>query len=459
MKRILVCVIFVVVAVLSLPSCATKKPVPALKNKENGADIEAVRYLSAELSTFHDHFISCIDDTAMKIAGRSTTRRERTAVARWRLLLVSMLKGISSSEDPQACLIDTWAFCARVRQYMVLGDGSSLFADNQQLATDTVIQLENRIVLLAKEQFSENEFKSVSLSVQTYIKENPLTQDYSSRSVVPFSRVSAGNAAMSILRAPLAGLKSLGGITNTPRDVHRLTSTAQQFADVVEELPASARWQTQLLLAELRDAEAVDSALQSFELLSSSVHDMRVAMKELPGLIRVETVALMNEVEARQTELRKTIDRVQALLDASDASLSRVESIADTAPQWTQNVNAIRDLVADIRSLACEEQKDRLHSRPFDVTEYTEAASRIAEGAGKVQAVLAELDRMLYSPDFDRRLESVQKETTTAIDSTSGRLSALTDQVTWRVVTIIAVFFTFLAAYRLVVSRWLQTHS
>jgi hypothetical protein len=91
--------------------------------------------------------------------------------------------------------------------------------------------------------------------------------------------------------------------------------------------------------------------------------------------------------------------------------------------------------------------------RPFDITEYTAAATQLGNAIREMNALLGMVRTPETAKQMQEHLQTVDRTAAERITRTRDELEALVDRLLWRAVALIAAFFVLLSAYRLLVVR------
>jgi hypothetical protein len=202
----------------------------------------------------------------------------------------------------------------------------------------------------------------------------------------------------------MAQFKWLGGVDEGAQAIKGFTVVAGRLTDVVEGFAADARLQTQLLLLETEDLETVKKTAASLERISKSSERLAATAEKLPAELRRELTAALDEVDAKQPELRKTLSETRALVDRLEPT---GKSVADAGEAWRGTAKAIEEMVASFRTSgstapqgsprsvgaigASETSRPEKESPPYDINDYRRAAEAIRQTAKEMQTLVTDL--------------------------------------------------------------------
>ncbi len=443
-----------VVVLFNFAGCEKAAESPVVVTQRSGVDYESTYALADALDSFQDSFIASIEDAASRITQAATSRPQRLAAARWRLDMVSQCKKAIDDPNPRKALVNTWALCVQMKMFLESEQGKTVFGDFQNIARDTADHLHNRIRDVAGRFLSPESMTAISSSVQEYASKNPISGKTLNQFYASLGTSVTDSVVLNILKAPLAPLQTFGKINRGSDSLRDMVTVSERFSDIIEDFPASTRWQLQLLLSTLRDTEAVDSVLTSLETLAESSRRLSQATENLPAELSEQAVTLIQQLDESQGGLQKTLVTAQVTLEAADHTLVRVERISESAEKWTAAVKQVEQLLNEINRMMNRPGSENENDRPFDVREYTEAAAEIGKGAESIRNMLADLENVAGSSALDDRIRNLEKGTQNTLDATTLRLEKLTGKFLWSLVVVVFLVFILALIYRRLTIRW-----
>ena len=88
----------------------------------------------SQIDEFVDYFQATVEQAAMDLERKSSTREHRRETALWRVKSVSQCREAADQNDPWEALVDVWTLCRRMLDYFETGTGKTKFGENQGLA-------------------------------------------------------------------------------------------------------------------------------------------------------------------------------------------------------------------------------------------------------------------------------------------------------------------------------------
>jgi len=418
--------------------------------------VEAADKLQSALSQFNDFFQSTVRQAADEIEQSAATRQQRKAALLWKTTLPDECRNTAFAASPAAGLVDTWTLCVRMLNYFETGDGKEVFGRSQPKAIDAARKCEERIAQIASSVVPESRLPSMRADIDQYARQSPMTGLFAKQSVAPLSSDAAGAKVLDFLVGiPLAPIRAVGSIQQSGQSLSDLKNTAERFTDVVEDLPASARWQLQLLGISLEESPRFSDIMDDLKTFTSSTQRLVTVADEMPGKLRREGDGLLKSIEAGQPALRATLvearETTAALNDAlrrADEVATRIErTVADgkaAAGAWESTARAVSVTVNDIAAIpskwnGADDRRPASSepSRPFDINDYTRSADAIERAAIQTKAVLDEVQRLSLSQPLMEQFSTMD-----------GNVRAAIDHVAWRATQLVMLIFALVVVYR-----------
>ena len=174
----------------------------------------------------------------------------------------------------------------------------------------------------------------------------------------------------------------------------------------------------------------VQSLLASASKLSDGSSRLADSAEKLPEQLRKQALILIEEIDAKQTNLQVTLDKAEKTAATVERTVGRVDEAANSLERTAKSINQAAiswESAAEATDATIEEFKSKKDSyqgkeASFDINAYRDAAKEVDAAANTLRALIADAD-------------------------------SLTPRLTWRVTQIIVLFFILALAYRIVVVR------
>ncbi len=283
---------------------------------------------------FTEFFVAVIEDATDVIIEQAEDEDLRHRVMVARLRVVTAFLDAVSQPDPVASLVDVWAFCLQLQDFVTDGAGRERFGEHQEVviaATDTIVaEVENVVASVSGGEGTP----VVASFVRSWADEHPIT-------VLPFTRgTSAVELAEQMERQDGGPLAALGRLQTGVDDV------VEQMQRYLGILPRMVRWQAQLILHQaLYDEPRIVQSLDSLDAVTAGLLEMSAFVQALPGDLRAdalealeelrpyienERARLLGEIDAQRRAVFEDIDRERTLVMAElDRQIAMVQGELD----------------------------------------------------------------------------------------------------------------------------------
>ncbi|UCD49773.1 MAG: hypothetical protein JSW27_19855 [Phycisphaerales bacterium] len=392
------------------------------------------------LDRFEDYFAASIKQGASEIDIMLPGTKTQRLTLLWRTRCISALHTLVEQEDPLVAFVDVWALSLRMTLYFGAGDGSNLFGLHQEVALATATQIETEIERVAQTLLEPTIFEQTRNDLRAFAQANPIRGAFS-KTLVYASEAQKGTPTpvTTVINLPLAPFRAIEGVDRGAMAIRDFSTTAERFSDIVEELPETTRWQLLLLLYDLEETEMVRSFLDSFERLAASSSKLTETSEKLPGQIRAELSAFIEQVDDRQANLQQTLEQTQATSEALSALIARIEAAAatlgvsakdirQTAEAWQTTVEAIGKTFNLPRPKPSADAASN-----FSLAELSVTAGNITETAMEIR--------------------KLNEELAANTGSLSVHIHGLITDVIWKLAVLIMLVFVLVVAYRVITPR------
>jgi len=215
------------------------------------------------------------------------------------------------------------------------------------------------------------------------------------------------------------GVLATPGVSQYLTDIDRLTDQAEQ-------LPRHVAAERQALLAALDDRkQGVDA----------TVANMRAALAEAKGV-----AASVGQTSGSLNEMLKTADALVGRFDGPAAAPGAAAGVLTARPSE----------VAAYTEAGADRAPPVGASRPFDIREYTEGVRDLSGAATTLNDALKSSDKLLGSPEWDRRIEQVNRSADGRMKIGSEQGQLLVDAAFRRLYLAMGAFFALLILYRII---------
>jgi hypothetical protein len=352
--------------------------------KTGGVSVSAT-VLRARVDDLAERLAGRVEETSDRIRAEAPDRFIRRRALTAKIEVIPAVYSAAYRIDPLEAAIDVWALAFQLSQFVEEGDGRDTFGKQQPLVRELAQGvLADSDAVVQGITTGPEAFARARARVQDWARQHPIERNFTSRPSI--------TASMADTRSERDAFVAVGAVSDTLEDVsERLNTYAAQ-------LPKQARWQAELLAADM----AVDPVV------ADTLGDVRA----------------LGETARRTNEL---LGDVPALVNAAGSP--------------------VRELVAEERRATLE----AVNLQRLQTLEYV-AAERLTVLAALREERIAVVDAL-----HRERIESLKEVDaikTRAVELSAGALRELVDYTLWRVATL-CLLLMLSAATLGVVGYWL----
>lgn len=372
--------------------------------------------LREQLDKFREFYKATLRQVALDLNERLPSTRTEKTTLQMRARMVQGINAMLDNDDSIVAFIETWALCTRFRMYIEEGEGTSLFGDAHQIALYGSKHLEVEIQRIGVIFLKSDVFETARKNVIEFAHNNPIKGTFSNVIVYATEvQKDQPNPFLSVLKIPMTPFRAIEGVDRTASAIHQFSDTAERFSDIVAEMPESTRWQLQLLLFDLEEAEMTKSFLNSLAQVSESSARLEKSVEELPEHLREQLTQFVEDVDKRQAALQQTLQQAEKTslalndtlekLDQTAGSFNAVaKDVTETAQAWENAAKATGQVVQEFNKIRPSPQEEK---SSFDIKDYRDTAEQTSRAANEIKSLLADIEDLLESRRYDSILNGL----------------------------------------------------
>jgi hypothetical protein len=407
------------VAVSLLSGCAVTNRL----FRDRAAEERAAALLQLQLAVmrFADEYTAWVTERVDVFQRSTDDPGERLAAQSWLVSQATSAFTIAAGPNPELNAIDMVVFATLSR--MVIEDRwvGELYGPRAEGLLVAHRGLEERIWNYAPMLLSEAQVIELRSGIEAWHRKNPVVR------AVPFihfedfafaTGATPAGAASSGSIFSFLGLDPLSNLDPAVRELAQTRQLAERAVYYGQRAPKLISMEAQRLAFELAMTPESVGLLQNVDRIGGAAQATGNLAANLPRLFAEERSAAIEQLtgilDARQSELQALAAELRSTLEAGGTTSDSVR----------ETIAALDVLLARFDRPASATA--RADSRPFDVTEYTEALRVMGETAQQLQMLLGQADGKM--PALNQ-----------ASERATGQLVSLVDHVYWRLVQLILV--------------------
>jgi hypothetical protein len=327
-----------------------------------------------------------IERTADQIAARATDPAVRRAALRFKIDAVPALSAALFQPEPMTAVLDTWVFFNQMADFFETGVGKEQLGDSAPVAVASCRRLEQEIADVFADMTVSRDVSRVRAFAKSWAAAHPI------RYAIPDRETALGRSLEREVPGSWSTGEAVAEITTSIDDLNRKLDVYN------EHLFRQARWEAELLAADLKLADVTPLAERGVE----SMESLAAAFDRIaPGIERVAAVA-EGAPAVVAAERKATIDGLGEELTRMIAFLQQ-ERIVALKQVTAERVAAIGELgqAVSAERKALERDVERVGLRLVDHALWRlaqlVAAILVALGVGTV-GILVLVRKLFFTP-------------------------------------------------------------
>jgi hypothetical protein len=392
--------------------------------------------LRSGLLDFSSLFTMHVTDAADQISAATVESRIRRLSLLWKINMPPVAQLAASDPNPRTGYVEVLTVAVSQRQFFENGAGSSLFGPQQSIALEAAKEIEQAALREGSRFLPPDKLDELHTEVEQLAKEHPIRGEFLHENIqAGLQKAETGGAFDDIISVPMAPFRAIAGVESGAQAIHEFNSTAEQFTDIVDQLPQRLRWQMELLSYDLQEQGGVlEKSLKSFDLVAESAQRLSIVAEQAPEAMRQTIVAISADLELRSATLKALLEQYRAAIADTGKTANDlapiIEGLAKTSEQLNQAGVAWTAALTEFNAPSPPLPPGTPAPKPFDITDYEKTAVAMHATAEEIRALL------------------------TTVQQTEEAISKpLADLLLRNGLILIAAFFAALLAYRVIASR------
>jgi len=391
--------------------------------RDRAAEERAAALLQMQLAImrFADEYTARVNAQVVAFQKANPAPADRLRSQSWLVSQATSAFTIASGPNPELNAIDMLVFATLSRMVMEDRWVNEDYGARAEGLLDEHRALEARVwaystVLLTKEQGDE-----LRTALDNWHAANPLGR------AVPFIHLEDFAFATSNMRTggtsntsifSFLGIDPLSNLDPAVRELAQSRQLAERAVYYGQRAPMLVSMEAQRLAFELAVAPETVRVVDSVGQIGSAAQTASELAANLPALLSAERAAaieqLIGAVDQRQDELRSLVVELRGALEAGGTTSGSVR----------ETIEALDAFVA--RFDRPEPRPAGTASRPFDITEYTDALRQLSDTAQQLQVLIGAADGKVPA-------------LTQLSDRAAERMTTVVDHLYWRLVQLVLV--------------------
>jgi hypothetical protein len=431
-------------AVLALSACSTIRQVFHSQDQATKRT-EQLHILQLRSMRFADEYVGSIVDPIRHFQASIDNAADRLAAQNWLLSQATAAYTIASGPSPIVNAIDMVVLATLSR--MVIDDAwsSERFGERAAPLRDAYHRLEPLALELAQGALAPDQIAEIQRIIVNWRAQNPHA---TAIAFVHFRDVAASMGQSTAAGIdPVGGLFSLLGIDPfssldpAVREIARTRELAERTIYYAQRVPNLLDMQVERLTFEFTTMPEMKRLFANADSVTDAASTTGRVIGELPALLSREREAAIRQfMDAVTAETSRTRELAVDLRQALEAGTAASNSL-------TISIRSFDKLMGRFDQPAAATGVAQTPGRPFNITEYTDAAGEIARAAKELQGLIAGVDR-----DKPALMQ--------AADRTTAALQGVIEHAYWLLVRLIGILLVgglcVALLYRGIARRWIR---
>ena len=421
---------------LSIPAlllCACRSADQPATSAYMGKTSQRVR-----LEDFVAQLATAIEVSGDRVADATDEPEKARTALLWKMRVIPAARRCLELADDQAAFLKLWLYCARLQHASRSEAVTELFGVGAPFIRDTCFHLEQEALQIAPTFLNPKQIEVATESIAAAYKDddtlgifgNP--EQTSPETADPVASVIGDviNKPIHFVLRPLGSMNPASGLSDTALAVERAAISVDSIRTDIGYLPDMIRWQTALLMHELERNQAVASTVASMEDVGKSSERIAAVAETLPKELRKELSDFVAEVDRSQTNLHATLDKTRESVTEVNIAIDKVDGLMQSSDTTAQSLafagKVLEDLVREVTHLietaqGPQEEADSVEvaaaldpdrepkppGKPFDISEYTEAAKKLTESAQALNTLVEDVTELIQPETSKKGTQAV----------------------------------------------------
>ena len=421
-----------------------------LINKLTGAEAadkkraEDLQLLQLQVMRFADEYVGGISEPILRFQQEANTPEDRLAAQNWRLSQATTAYIIASGPNPTVNALDMVVLASLSRMTMDDAWVGDRFGERARALQEAHRRLEPKARALAAEMLTPAQYEQLDTVMAEWRTRNPNVRGVAYVHFSDFAksvgRPAPGEEAKSGGLFQMLGLDPLSNLDPAMRELTQARQLAERTIYYAQRVPNLLDMQVQLLTYQLASMPETKSLLSTANQFGGAAASAGSLADAVPAMVAREREAaikqFMDAINVQSTQLRGMVAELRGALDAGTA----------TSDSLNSTIKSVDQLIARFDKPPDPNAPPEPPGKPFDIADYTAAATEFARTANELQKLIAGIEQ--GTPVLMQSVQGVTADLQNVIDRALWRLAIIG-------LVLIGGVLVAMLAYRGITRRWL----
>jgi len=347
-------------------------------------------YLALELAALSDSVVNHVLDLTETALLEAADPEGRARLLRLRLDFAQAMWDGASGPNPYANVVDLWVGLAVAQRKLERPEVGEALGSTLPEVREVLASSEVRVRTMARGFLPAEGFQAL---VDTIDARDEAAATESVSSIDLQALLSSAERRQKIGPRSLFGILGVdpfASLDPATREIAESRQFAERLLFSIQRMPVLLRLNVAIGSHEIARDLGVDRALASLDVASRAMDRVARAAASLPSDLGTERARLVADVRAEADRLGTLARDYRGTFEAATATAATVNQALQTFDTLAQRLRSR------------EPSPSSTPSRPFDITEYAQAAARVSDAAVNLTDLLGRLEGTLDSPAVGR---------------------------------------------------------
>jgi hypothetical protein len=412
--------------------------------------------LQAQVMRLADTMIMQVGDASQAFAASVGTPEARKQALVWSIESRALAGSIASQAKPFSALLDITIVIRASRTVHEHYWGPKVWGEADEPMLVAWKELEEtawQLVTMALEPEQQQDLKA---ALDEWSAENEGEDVQPIMRLQPFVDFMKGRGEEKAKKSGLLDLLAvdpLEGLEPAAREIAEARALGERALYVGTRMPGLLTLQIQLMTLQLAEQPTPAAVVADFGRVSITAEKIGQVAENLPEVVRVEREAAIQQISDQLTvqragivsDLEKAREPLVKLLTEARGTLEAGTQLSAALDTTVKTVDQFIDGFKEPEGAATKPAEPEVPARPFDITEYTAAATELANVARELGTTIETLDRSL---------PQVKK----VIDEAAARADQSVSRTIWLALRAVLIAIAA-AALTVLLVRWISARS
>jgi len=386
-------------------------------NRKKPAERLPPTALQTGVMRFADTFASRVRQASQEFADKAGTPEARIQALTWSTGQTTSAYAIATGPNPNIAVLDMLVLVSLGRMVHEEYWLPKVWGEADRPVLEAFTELEAKAWVAADEVLTPEQQDAVRAALRQWRDDHPEMGNTAFVKLPVFQDLVGPKPGAEKKKGPNLGdlltIDPLSGLEPAVRELEQARLLAERSVFYLQRAPILLQYQVELLSLKMLQFPEMQGLFGDSERISKAAESLAQTAAALPEAVHQERIGLMADIEKAEEPSRKILSEARATLEAGTQMSAALQAAIATLNTFLARFDAKPAPAGAAPPPAAEPGK------PFDVTEYGEAATRLGAAAREIDGMLKTLDQKL--PEVQRVVDEAATRGERTIDHATMR--------------------------------------